>query len=61
MICLLGVVLFRYTKILFLTATLFVFSVLAIASDSSNTEDVEPSFFTKKMVIYGYLGSKIIR
>ena len=52
---------FRYTKILFLTATLFVLSVLAIASDSFNTKDVEPSFFTKKMVIYGYLGSKIIR
>ena len=52
---------FRYTKILFLTATLAVVSVLAVGSDSFNIEDVKPSFFTKKMVIYGYLGSKIIR
>lgn len=60
MICLLEVVLFRYTKILFLTATLLV-SLIAVGSDSFYAEDVEPSFFTKKMVIYGYLGSKIIR
>lgn len=54
---------FRYSKFLLAIASLFLASVLTMASDpeSSGAEYTELGLLSNEAILYGFLGSRIIR
>jgi hypothetical protein len=55
------VIVFRLSKLLLAIASLFFTSMLAMASISSSEVEKELGLLSNQAILYGFLGSKLVR